>query len=188
MFTWWYLHGWSVFIHKLRSTISNVTDFFSMSDLLRTLFQPFRQISAETAASDSSLDIKFHMFIDRLISRFVGFFSRLLLLIAGTIIIIVSCVVSLALIILWPFIPLAPIAGIILAITGVTLWTIILHQRPHQHQLHHPLQLQHQHLLQPSVNQQLVTLSILAIIAFIKPGRSAHSITQLSSSFFPFWP
>ena len=121
MFTWWYLHGWSVFIRKVRDALANITDFFSMSDLLRTLFQPFRQISAETAASDSSLDIKFHMFIDRLVSRVVGFVTRLILLITGTIIILFGGLVSLVLVILWPFIPLAPIAGIILAVTGVTL-------------------------------------------------------------------
>ena len=121
MFLWWYSRGWSVFVKKIKIAIGNVTDFFSMSDLLRTLFQPFRQISASSAAADSSLDLRFHMFIDRLVSRIIGFFSRLLLLIAGTLIIIIGGIISLALIILWPVIPLAPIVGIILAIIGVTL-------------------------------------------------------------------
>lgn len=119
MFTWWYLHGWSVFIHKLRSILANITDFFSMDSLIRTLFQPFRQISAGSAHADSSLDLKFHMFIDRLVSRLIGFTTRLILLIAGVLIIIVGSIVSLFLIIIWPLIPLAPIAGIILAISGV---------------------------------------------------------------------
>ena len=121
MFLWWYSRGWSVFAQKIKIALSNITDFFSMSDLLRTLFQPFRQISASSATADSSLDLRFHMFIDRLVSRIIGFFSRLLLLIAGTLIIIVGGIISLVLIILWPVIPLAPIAGIILAIIGVTL-------------------------------------------------------------------
>ena len=121
MFLWWYAHGWSVFIQKIKAAFANVVDFFSMSDLIRTLFQPFRQISAASASADSSIDLKFHMFIDRLISRLIGFFSRLILLITGTIIIIISGIFSLILIILWPFIPLIPVAGIILAIIGVTL-------------------------------------------------------------------
>ena len=121
MFLWWYAHGWSVFVQKVRQSLTNIIDFFSMSDLIRTLFQPFRQISAASASADSSLDLKFHMFIDRLISRFIGFFSRLILLITGTVIIIIGGIFSLILIILWPFIPFAPIAGIILAIIGVTL-------------------------------------------------------------------
>ena len=121
MFLWWYAHGWLVFVQKIKATFVNVVDFFSMSDLIRTLFQPFRQISAESAAADSSLELKFHMFVDRLISRIIGFFSRLVLLVTGTIIIIISSVFSLVLIILWPFIPLIPIVGIVLTIMGVVL-------------------------------------------------------------------
>ena len=100
---------------------SSLTDFFSMNSLIRTLFKPFRQISADTASADSSLDLKFHMFLDRLVSRIVGFFSRLILLITGCIIIILGGIISLVLIVMWPFIPLIPIAGIILTITGVTI-------------------------------------------------------------------
>lgn len=121
MFIWWYSHGWLVFMRRLRSTLSSITDFFSMSSLIRTLFKPYRQISASTASSSASLDLRFHMFLDRLVSRVIGFISRLLLLIAGTIIIIIGGIFSLLLIILWPFIPLLPIVGIILTITGFTL-------------------------------------------------------------------
>lgn len=118
MFFWWYMSGWNVFIKKVRGWFSSVADFFSMDSLVRTLFKPYRQISAETASSSASLDLKFHMFLDRLVSRVIGFLSRLVLLIAGTILIIVSGIASLILIILWPIIPLLPVAGIILTITG----------------------------------------------------------------------
>ena len=120
-FTWWYISGWGVFIGKVKNMFSSLTDFFSMHSLIRTLFKPFRQISADSASADSSLDLKFHMFIDRLVSRIVGFFSRLILLIAGCTIIILGGILSLILIILWPFVPLTPIAGIILTVMGVTL-------------------------------------------------------------------
>ena len=121
MFFWWYSSGWQVFLNKIRTTLTSIIDFFSMGSLIRTLFKPFRQISAATASANSSLDLKFHMFIDRLVSRIIGFFSRLIILIVGAILILVSGVLSLALIILWPFVPLAPIAGIVLSIIGVTL-------------------------------------------------------------------
>ena len=120
-FTWWYISGWGVFIGKVKNAFSSLTDFFSMKSLIRTLFKPFRQISADSAAADSSLDLKWHMFVDRLVSRIVGFFSRLILLITGCILIILGGTISLVLIILWPLIPLTPIAGIILTIIGVTL-------------------------------------------------------------------
>ena len=121
MFIWWYSSGWKVFIEKLKTSLSSITDFFSMSSLLRTLFKPYRQISAESASEHASLDMKFHMFLDRLISRIVGFFSRLTLLLTGLLIIIFGGLFSLILIIIWPFIPLLPIAGIVLTIFGVTL-------------------------------------------------------------------
>lgn len=121
MFLWWYAAGWRVFISKLKTFFTNTADFFSMGSLVRTLFKPYRQISAEAASEHASLDIKFHMFLDRLISRIVGFISRLFLLFAGIIIISVGGIISLVLIILWPIIPLAPVAGIILALIGVIL-------------------------------------------------------------------
>ena len=119
MFFWWYSRGWQTFIAKARNSLASITDFFSMSSLIRTLFKPYRQISAKSASGTASLDVKFHMFIDRLMSRFIGFMSRLILLLAGALIIIVGGIACLALIILWPFIPLLPIVGIVLATMGV---------------------------------------------------------------------
>lgn len=124
MLTWWYAKGWSVFIRKILNFMTNIVDFFSMDSLLRTLFQPFRQISAAAANADSSLDLKFHMFIDRLVSRAVGFVSRLFLLIVGLIIIIGGGLISLILIIIWPLVPFLPIIGIILSVMGVALWIL----------------------------------------------------------------
>lgn len=121
VFSWWYVHGWEIFIEKIKNSLSSTTDFFSMNSLVRTLFKPFRQISADTANADASLDLRFQMFIDRLISRIVGFSSRLILLVVGSIIILVGGILSLLLIIIWPFIPLLPILGIVLTVLGVTL-------------------------------------------------------------------
>lgn len=121
MFFWWYSYGWKIFIEKVHTWFSNVTNFFSMDSLIRTLFKPYRQISADSASSNASLDLKFHMFLDRLVSRFIGFTSRLILLLAGAIIIIFVGILSLIVIIIWPIIPLLPIVGIILSISGVIL-------------------------------------------------------------------
>ncbi len=121
LLSWWFTSGWGAFAEKLKNNFLSLADFFSMSSLIRTLFQPYRQISAGSATSDASLELKFHAFTDRLISRCVGFVSRLILLIAGIAIMLVSGIVGLVLLIVWPFIPFAPIAGIILTITGFTI-------------------------------------------------------------------
>lgn len=121
IFYWWYASGWNVFIKKIHGWFSGIIDFFSMGSLIRTLFKPYRQISAETAGTDSSLDLKFHMFLDRLISRIVGFFTRLVLLIVGLFFIIVGGGLCLVLVVIWPLIPFLPIIGISLSIIGVTI-------------------------------------------------------------------
>ncbi len=118
---WWYGTGWRVFLQKIRNIFSRTADFFSMSSLARTLFKPFRQISAESAKQNVSLDLKFQMFLDRFVSRFIGFFSRLFLLIIGAITIIISGVFSCIILLLWPLLPLLPIAGIVLTVLGITL-------------------------------------------------------------------
>ena len=95
-------------------------DFFSIDLLFKTLFAPFRQISAGSAKV-APLDVKFRMFVDRLVSRIVGAFVRMFIIIAGIICICFVAIISLVLIILWPLIPIAPIAGIILSLVGVTI-------------------------------------------------------------------
>ncbi|MBR3137925.1 hypothetical protein IKG41_01085 [Candidatus Saccharibacteria bacterium] len=121
MFLWWYSRGWGVFVDQLKNYFASIVDFFSMDSLFRTLFKPFRQISAESASANSSIDLKFQMFLDRLISRTVGFFSRLILILVGVILMICGGVLGLVLIVLWPIIPLLPIGGILLTILGVIL-------------------------------------------------------------------
>lgn len=121
MFLWWYSRGWGVFVDQLKNYFASIIDFFSMDSLFRTLFKPFRQISAESASANSSIDLRFQMFLDRLISRTVGFFSRLILILVGVILMICGGVLGLVLIVLWPIIPLLPIGGILLTILGVIL-------------------------------------------------------------------
>ena len=121
MFVWWYSRGWRVFVSGLKNWFGRVADFFSMGSLIRTLFKPYRQISAGTSAS-GALDLKFQMFIDRTISRLIGFVSRLILLMVGCVIMIVGGVLGLVLTILWPVVPLLPVAGIIMGVVGVKIW------------------------------------------------------------------
>ncbi len=107
---WWYFKGWNVFVGNLKNRLRDSLDFFSIGQLLRTLFKPYRQISANSAG-----------FVDRLVSRIVGFFTRLFVIIFGIISIIIESAIGLLLIILWPFLPFLIVIGIILTIMGVTL-------------------------------------------------------------------
>lgn len=117
---WWYLRGWSIFVHGLLDKLRNLADFFSLGLLLRTLFYPFRQISAYSD-DNASLPAQFRAFFDKLLSRIIGATVRIGILFAGLIAVVLEAVFGLVLTILWPFIPLAPVAAIILTILGVAL-------------------------------------------------------------------
>ena len=119
--SWWFTSGWKVFVRKFRGIFLNLADFFSISSLLRTLFQPYRQISAGEPSSGSSMSLRFQAFIDRSISRLVGFVSRFILILVGFILMVISAVSGAALIVIWPLVPFIPVVGIVLTIMGVKI-------------------------------------------------------------------
>ena len=119
MISWWYFKGWGVYFTGFKRKLEDTVDFFSISDMLRTLFMPYRQISA--GASGEALDSKISAFFDRLISRIVGFFARLIVIFAGVIVLVLEGVVGIIVGIAWPVMPLLPVLGIILTVVGVVL-------------------------------------------------------------------
>lgn len=123
LLSWWYGDGWRQRAVMVRERIASTMDYFSIDLLLSTLFSPFRQISAGRV--DGPLAVKWRAFVDRLISRCIGAFIRLILIIVGTAIIIFFSVVGLLILLLWAVIPLLPIIGIGMAIIGwVPVWTL----------------------------------------------------------------
>ena len=115
---WWYSGGFKFFVEKLFEKLRNTADFFSILDLLRTLFSPFRQISAGTTSS-LALDVRFRAFLDRLFSRFFGAFIRIFITLIGIVVLTIQFILSLVLIILCPFLPLAPLGCLFLYFNGV---------------------------------------------------------------------
>ena len=119
LISWWYFCGWGVFLSSLKTRLSDTVDLFSFGDMLRTLFKPYRQISAGTTASEA-LDVKIRIFFDRLISRFVGLFARLTIILVGIVALLLEIIIGGILVIIWPVIPVLPVFGIVLMIMGVT--------------------------------------------------------------------
>lgn len=116
---WWYGDGWKrralLTVNGLKSTI----DFVSITLLLKTLFQPFRQISAGKV--EGSLDARLHAFADKIISRCIGAGIRLVIIIVGLAAIVIHAVIGLIMLIGWALLPTLPVVGIILAVTGWVL-------------------------------------------------------------------
>ena len=117
---WWYTSGWLTFGYGFLDHLKGSADFFSIGLLLRTLFSPFRQISAYTD-DFAPLQKRISAFFDKLISRLVGLVVRLLILIFGVVFLLVEAAIGSALVLIWPLLPLAPIAAIALGMMGVTL-------------------------------------------------------------------
>lgn len=100
--------------------MGNIIDFFSIGLLLKTLFQPFKQVSADETGERGGLQGSLIAFFDRLLSRIIGFIVRTALIVFGVISMLVSFIFGLIVAVIWPCIPLLPVVGIIISCTGVS--------------------------------------------------------------------
>lgn len=106
-FQWWYGAGWAQEFRRITGSPLGLLKGFDVGTLLATLFKPWKRISTGSYR-DQSLGNKFGALVDNLVSRFVGFWMRLMVLIvvlAGSLLLfIVHALGSLA----WPLLPAAP--------------------------------------------------------------------------------
>lgn len=121
MMAWWYTDGWHQCWLRVKGRLEAANDFFSISLLIRTLFAPFRQISAGTV--NGSLEVRMRAFFDRLISRCIGAVVRLITICVGLGVIVLNTVVGGLLLLLWAFVPLLPLIGLALFMIGWLPWS-----------------------------------------------------------------
>lgn len=119
IFQWWYGEGWRRHIRLSGLGVLRMADFFSIGLLARTLFAPFRQISAGQV--NGPLPVKFRAFADRLFSRVFGGVIRTIFIIIGMIAIALSIIWVSVRLIAWILLPLTPVVGVILWQLGVEL-------------------------------------------------------------------
>jgi hypothetical protein len=122
LFSWWYGAGWKHCALSVRDNLANLYDYFSFDLLLRTLFSPFRQISAGKVRG--SLEVQFRAWLDRLISRTIGAIVRSIVIVVGSFTMVIAAVIGVVRIVTWPLIPVLPVVGIILTSTGWVPWKI----------------------------------------------------------------
>ena len=113
-FAWWYGPGWLSAWKGCFNWVRGVQLAFSVDVLLKTLFSPWKRI---VSLPGRSIDEKFKALIDNLISRVIGFFVRLIVLIAALVMITVTTVAGLVLAVAWPLVPLLAL--------GLIFWGII---------------------------------------------------------------
>jgi hypothetical protein len=106
----------------LRDKLAGIMDYFSIDLLARTLFSPFRQISAGKVRGP--LAVQMQAFFDRLISRVIGGMVRSFMIIMGTVVIVLYGVIGSIVLLLWAFVPLFPFVGIALYVAGWMPWNL----------------------------------------------------------------
>jgi hypothetical protein len=116
LINWWYGDGWRRRARLVGDQIATTTDFFSLSLLVQTLFQPFRQISAGPAGS--GLEAYLRALLDKFISRMIGTIVRVLLMITGLMAILFHALIGCVILLGWAVVPALPVIGIILMLTG----------------------------------------------------------------------
>jgi hypothetical protein len=121
MMIWWYTLGWRQCLEQVKSRIEATLDFFSIGLLLRTLFAPFRQISAGQVRG--SLSVQIQAFFDRLISRIIGMAVRLLMIMIGSLTIVINATIGVVMIGAWAVVPLLPFIGLGLYLLGWMPWS-----------------------------------------------------------------
>lgn len=120
--TWWYSAG---FVQALRSVgvrLAGLFDFFSIDLLFKTLFSPFRQISAGSV--DGPLGVQLQAFFDKLISRLIGAVVRTVVIFVGIVCLVAMLVLSAFYLLVWLLMPFIPLVGLTLALTGWVPWQI----------------------------------------------------------------
>ena len=120
LLTWWYSAGLLQAIERVKAYLASVYDYFSIDLLLRSLFAPFRQISAGSV--DGPINVKLHAFFDRLFSRLIGAFMRTMLILIGIAWLLIVTVFGGAYVIGWLLMPIVPLVGMVLAMIGYAPW------------------------------------------------------------------
>ncbi len=103
-FSWWYGIGWRQVIVSLGPRVNGVAASFSVSQLLSTLFAPWRRIITYPGAS---LAERWRAWTDNVFSRAIGFVVRLAVLFIALILTLIVIVLTILEMVVWPLLPLA---------------------------------------------------------------------------------
>lgn len=109
-FSWWYGRGFSELFVKIGRNINSVWRRLSVASLFKTMFDPWRRITTE---ADKSLQGKGRALVDNMVSRFVGFSIRLIVILAAVIAVLAILVFAAVSIIAWPLAPLLVLLSIV---------------------------------------------------------------------------
>ena len=120
MISWWYSVGWKRAAVDVWESIERLYDTFSLGLLLKTLFAPWRQISAGKVRGP--IGVQLRAFFDRLVSRIIGGFIRIIALLIGVAALCLMLLIGLLRLAIWPLVPVTPAVMVVAAISGWVPW------------------------------------------------------------------
>lgn len=114
-FSWWYGAGWKNAFSRIQERVDILSSELSLGILLKTLFEPWKQITSYSGPS-AALDDKLRVWLDNVFARAIGFVIRVFVLVFGSLAVVVAYGGGLLLAVLWPLVPLLPFVCIVLAV------------------------------------------------------------------------
>lgn len=115
LIAWWYGRGWLGTAQRLHRRFVRVSQMFSIPILLRTLFAPWRRI---VTSPGPGIDAQLRALGDNLVSRAVGFVVRVCVLIAASVLLVITGIVGLVEMVAWLVVPPMIIIAIALGVRG----------------------------------------------------------------------
>jgi hypothetical protein len=114
--SWWYSGGWKSQLRRIHDRLTGTAGYFSIGQLLSTMFSPFRQISA--GRTNGPVGAQLSAFFDKTLSRVIGAVIRSFTILFGVIVMVVQSIAELIVLLVWLILPLVPIVGIIMFAVG----------------------------------------------------------------------
>lgn len=108
---WHYSRALKEIWHVARNLMWFVVHFFSLPQLFRAYFAPFRRITEDRGQSFSFEDLAGYIIIN-LISRAIGFILRTVIIVCGAGCLLILCVSTFLLYLLWLAAPLTVIGSL----------------------------------------------------------------------------
>lgn len=109
---WHYSTAISDLVVNLKNLLKFVIDFFSLPDLVKTLFSPWRRMGEAYPDRFDPTAFMTALVINTMM-RIVGFVMRLIVLAVGLVALVVSVLLAVSFFIIWLFIPLVVFALIV---------------------------------------------------------------------------
>ena len=101
--SWWYAQEPAYLWRAVNVTSNKILNLFSVPILIRTLFDPWKR--DVTYAENASLDVRYKIWLNNLISRLVGFMVRLFTALTGMLFASATFLILAALLMVWLLLP-----------------------------------------------------------------------------------